>query len=144
MEPVSGSANERAQSRGVAHPAAGEEPLDPLRSGPGARRPISELRGGSDARARDRQRKRGSSTALQDATSACTPARIAELVGRRAAGRWRACRPGRAVRGGRPRCQSTSSGLALKIDEYVPEMMPMSRASTNGDRRHRTGTGRAG
>ncbi len=27
-------------------------------------------------------------------------------------------------------CQTTSSGLALKIDEYVPEMMPINRART--------------
>ena len=57
--------------------------------------------------------------------------RITAVAGRHAAGVARARASRSAPRRSSQSCQTTSSGAALKIEEYVPEMMPISSASTN-------------
>ena len=133
--PASGSANQAVEPGRI----------DARRDAPGGRSgarrgrarsaAVEQVAGSTGPDSGKVQRKRGSSTALRMPRGACPRLTGHRTIAARGSGRGAA--GSRRARGGsRPwrrsshACQSTSSGLATKIDEYVPMMMPMSRART--------------
>ena len=135
--PSSGSANQ-ARARPRSTTRGGQERRSPMpraraRCGSlvsrGRRRSGSGRASGSGVRARRQDATRGCTAAF--VRSLASPGQDVGAAGARA--RLEAIRPWRRSS---QSCQTTSSGAALKIEEYVPEMMPSSRARTKSlDRR---------